>query len=163
LEHEETEPLFEHHPQETIPQVHLERAVLDVIAGSAYGQRSPVGVLSPMFYVHAQLEAGARLPLDEEHEQRAVYVAEGSIACDGRRFDPGTLLVVRSGTRPEITSSAPARVLLLGGAKLAGERHMFWNFVSSSKERIERAKEDWKQGRFEKIPGDDIEFIPLPE
>ena len=163
LEHEETEPRFEHHCRASIPHLELEGVQLDVIAGTAYGQRSPVGVLSPTFYVHAQLDAGARLPLDDEHEERAVYVVEGSLACDGQRALPGTLLVVRPGVRPVFKSAERSRVMLVGGAKLSGERHIFWNFVSSSRDRLERAKDDWKSGRFPKIPGDDVEFIPLPQ
>ncbi|HEY6562299.1 MAG TPA: pirin family protein [Polyangiaceae bacterium] len=163
LEHEEMEPRFEHHPRESIPRVTLAGVELDVIAGSAYGQRSPVSVLSPTLYVHARLDAGARLAVDAEHDERAVYVIEGSLSCDGKEFLPGTLLVLSPGTKPELVSRGGSRVFLLGGKKLAGERHIFWNFVSSSKERLERAKDDWESGRFARIPGDDVEFIPLPE
>ena len=163
IEHEETAPRFEHHPRATIPHLELEGVALDVIAGTAYGQRSPVGVLSPTFYVHAELEAGARLPLDDEHEERAVYVVEGSLSCDGEQALPGALLVVKPGVRPVFKAAERSRVMLVGGAKLAGYRHIFWNFVSSSKDRLERAKDDWKSGRFPKIDGDDVEFIPLPE
>jgi redox-sensitive bicupin YhaK (pirin superfamily) len=163
LEHEETDPRFEHHPSATIPKVQLPKAVLDVIAGTAYGARSPVGVLSPTLYVHARLEAGARFAIDDEHEERAIYVVEGALGCDGRVFRPGTLVVLRPGVKAMIEADEPTRLMLVGGAKLAGERHVWWNFVSSSKERIERAKDDWRNRRFPKIPGDDVEFIPLPE
>lgn len=162
LEHEETEPRFEHHPSSTIPRVQMDNAVLDVIAGTAYGAKSPVGVLSPTLYVHARLDSGARLPMDDEHEERAIYVVEGTIGCDGRVFRPGTMVVLRPGTKVMIEADEPARVMLVGGAKLEGDRHVWWNFVSSSQERLERAKDDWKNGRFPKVPGDD-EFIPLPE
>jgi redox-sensitive bicupin YhaK (pirin superfamily) len=163
VEHEETEPRFEHHPSATIPRLELEHATLDVIAGSAFGARSPAGVLSPTLYVHALLRSGARLPLDDEHEQRAVYVVEGSVTVDARRFLPGTMVVLRPGRTVFIEAHEQARIMLVGGARLDGERHIFWNFVGSSKARIEAAKRDWKEGRFPKIPGDDQEFIPLPE
>ena len=163
LEHEETEPRFEHHPAGTIPVVRRDGAVLDVIAGTAFGATSPVGVLSPTLYVHGRLEAGARLPLDAAHEERAVYVVEGAIHCDGRTFAPGTLLVLREGAPVTLEADEPARVMLVGGARLAGERHLYWNFVASSPGRIERAKDDWKNGRFPTIPGDYREYISLPE
>lgn len=163
IELEETEPRFEHHPSASIPNVRLDGATLDVIAGTAYGERSPVGVLSPTLYVHAQLEAGARFPMDEEHEERAIYIVEGALGCDGRTFQPGTMVVLRPGTHVMITAHEPTRAMLVGGARLAGERHVWWNFVSSSSERLERAKADWKAGLFPNVPGDDAEFIPLPE
>jgi redox-sensitive bicupin YhaK (pirin superfamily) len=161
-EREEAEPSFEHHPAASIPKVRLEGVTFDVIAGTAYGERSPVSVLSPTLYVHARLEAGARAPVDDEHEERAIYVVEGSVGCDGRSFQAGTMVVLRPGAKVMLESSERSRVMLVGGAKLAGERHVWWNFVSSSKERIERAKEDWQNRRFPSIPGDDVEFIPLP-
>lgn len=161
-EREEAEPSFEHHPASAIPKVAFERATVDVIAGTAYGERSPVSVLSPTLYVHARLEAGARVPVDDEHAERAIYVVEGSVGCDGRTFRAGTMVVLRRGAKVTLESAEPTRAMLVGGAKLAGERHVWWNFVSSSKERIERAKEDWQNRRFPSIPGDDVEFIPLP-
>ncbi len=163
VEHEDDEPRFEHHPRSTLPRITREGVVLDVIAGTAYGARSPVGVLSPTLYVHAQLEAGARLDVDDEHEERAIYVVEGSIRCDERAFPPGTLLVLRPGAKVTVEAEGGARAMLLGGARLEGERFIWWNFVSSSKERIDRAKADWKEGRFTKIPGDETDFVPLPE
>ena len=163
LEHEETDPSFHHHPADSLPKVYRDGVVLDVIAGTAYGKRSPVGVLSPTLYVHALLEAGALLPIDGEHEERAVYVVEGALRCRGRTIAAGTLAVLRPGVSVSFVADAPARAMIVGGAKLEGERHVFWNFVSSSKARIERAKDDWKSGRFPKVPGDDIEFIPLPD
>jgi redox-sensitive bicupin YhaK (pirin superfamily) len=162
-EREEEAPSFEHHPASSIPRVRREGVTLDVVAGTAYGERSPVGALSPMLYVHAQLGAGATLAVDEEHEERALYVAEGAIGCDEHEVSAGTLLVLRPGAKVSVRAGEPSRVMLLGGARLAGERHIFWNFVSSSPARLERAKEDWKNGRFPKVPGDEIEFIPLPQ
>jgi len=163
IEHEEAEPRFEHHPAASIPRVRFEGASLDVIAGTAYGERSPVAVLSPTLYVHARLDAGARFPMDESHEERAIYVVEGALGCDGRTFRPGTMVVLRPGSKVVIEAQEPTRAMLVGGARLAGERHVWWNFVSSSKERLERAKADWKNGQFPKVPGDEVEFIPLPE
>jgi redox-sensitive bicupin YhaK (pirin superfamily) len=163
LESEEAAPRFEHHPTATIPTVTRDGATLDVIAGTAYGARSPVGVLSPTLYVHARMEAGARLRVDDAHEERAVYVVEGAVGCDGHAFAPGTMVVLRPGADVVIAAEAPARLMLVGGAKLAGARHVYWNFVSSSEARIERAKDDWRSGRFGKVPGDEVEFIPLPE
>ena len=163
IDHEDDEPRFEHHPKSTLPRIVKDGVTLDVIAGTAYGERSPVGVLSPTLYVHALFEAGARLDVDDEHEERALYVVEGSIREGGRAFGPGMLLVLRPGAKVAIEAAEPSRVMLLGGAKLEGDRFIWWNFVSSSKDRIERAKADWKEGRFAKIPGDEIEFVPLPE
>jgi len=162
LEHERTEPRFDHHPASTIPKVDLDGASLDVIAGEAYGARSPVSVLSPTLYVHARIAAGARLPIDDTHEERGVYVVEGAITVNGARFTPGTMAVLAPHAHVSIEAEETSRVMLVGGAKLTGERHIFWNFVSSSPERIEQAKSDWRAGRFPKVPGDEIEFIPLP-
>jgi redox-sensitive bicupin YhaK (pirin superfamily) len=163
LEHETMDPRFEHHPASTIPRIARDGVVLDVIAGAAYGARSPVGVLSPTLYVHARVDAGGRLVVDDEYEERAIYLVEGAIACNGKALAPGTMAVLRPGAKVEIAAGQPSRVMLVGGAKLAGDRYLDWNFVSSSKERLERAKIAWRSGRFPRIPSDDIEFIPLPE
>jgi len=163
LHEEEREPSFEHHPESALPRVERSGAALRVIAGTAYGATSPVSVLSPTLYVAAALEAGAILPLPDEHAARAAYVVEGSVGCDGGEHAPGTMLVFREGARAVLYASTAATVMLLGGAALDGPRHIYWNFVSSSSERIEQAKRDWKEGRFPKIPGDDQEFIPLPD
>lgn len=160
---EESEPRFEHHPRATIPEIEKPGAVLHVVAGTAYDRESPVGVVSPTLYVQAELQAGAQLPLDDTHPERAVYVVEGEIECESRVFVPGTLFVLATGARVSIRANAVAKLALVGGAPLDGPRHIFWNFVSSSKERIELAKSDWRERRFPPIPGDDVEFIPLPE
>jgi redox-sensitive bicupin YhaK (pirin superfamily) len=161
--HEETEPAFHHHAVETIPAVTLGGARLHILAGVAYGATSPVRGFSPMFYVEALLEAGAEVALPREHEERAAYVVEGVVSCDGERVDPGSMVVARANVAASVRALEPSRVMLLGGAPIDGPRHIWWNFVSSSKERIERAKRDWKDGRFPKVPGDEVEFIPLPE
>ena len=115
-----------------------------------------------MFYADAALQAGARMTLPADHEERAIYVAMGRIDIAGQIFDGGQLLVFRPGDAIDLRADGPARVLLLGGEPMDGPRHIWWNFVSSSKERIEQAKSDWKSGRFAPVPGE-TEFIPLPE
>jgi redox-sensitive bicupin YhaK (pirin superfamily) len=162
-EAEEIEPRFEHHPRRALPGMKRAGAELLVIAGSAYGMRAPTGVLSPTLYVHAHLDAGAVLDVDDEHEERAVYVVGGAVECDGRGFGAGTMIVLVPGVHVAIRATAETDVMLIGGAPLDGPRHLYWNFVASSKERIERAKADWRAGRFPKVPGDEIEFIPLPD
>ncbi len=162
LEHEEDAPSFDHHPASTIPRVQRDGVRLDVIAGTAFGEKSPVRVLSPTLYVHALFDRGAKLTLGAEHVERAVCVAVGTVTCDGRVLHEGSLAVLTEGAAVEIAASENARVMILGGARLEGERHVWWNFVSSSRERIERAKDDWRNGRFAKVPGE-TEFIPLPD
>jgi redox-sensitive bicupin YhaK (pirin superfamily) len=163
-EHEEIEPSFVHHPKSTIPQSTLPGVQLSVVAGNAYGLVSPVRVLSPTLYVAAELAAGAQLAVDEQHPERAVYVASGSVSlgADQPEYAEGSLLILPPGAAV-LHSRSGARCMLLGGAPLDGDRHIFWNFVSSSAERIERAKHDWKNGHFGKVVGDEQEFIPLPE
>jgi hypothetical protein len=163
LEHEETAPAFEHHPRASLPRIEEDGVMLDVIAGTAYGATSPVKVFSPTMYVHAQLPAGTKLPIDDGHEERAMYVVEGTIRCDGETFGEAALVIFNPGAKAIIEAETSARVMLLGGARIAGHREIWWNFVSSSKERIERAKDDWQHRRFAAIAGDDVEFIPLPE
>jgi redox-sensitive bicupin YhaK (pirin superfamily) len=135
---------------------------LRVIAGTAFGATAPVRVMSPTFYVEAQLEEGAELAFPDEYAERAAYVVDGSIECDGQAVEAGTMAVAQGGTRATVRALRPARVMLLGGAPM-GKRYIWWNFVSSSEERIERAKHEWKEGAFPKVPGDEVEFIPLPE
>ena len=162
-EHAEVAPSFQHHPKEKLPKLRFDNVVLDVIAGTAYGETSPVKVLSPTLYVHAQLEAGARMLVDDEHHERAVYVVEGMIAIDGKSFGSGALVILTPGARVGLAAEEKSRLMLLGGAKLDAHYEIYWNFVSTSKERIERAKDDWTNQRFAKVPGDDEEWIPLPD
>jgi redox-sensitive bicupin YhaK (pirin superfamily) len=159
---EENAPFFDHHPAATIPQVERPGAALHVVAGTAYGARSPVRVSSPTLYVAATLEAGATLPLPDEHPERALYLVEGELAVGARRFGSGAMVVLNAGT-VEVRALAAARLIIIGGAPLDGQRHIWWNFVASSPERIERAKADWREGRFGVVPGDEHELIPLPE
>jgi redox-sensitive bicupin YhaK (pirin superfamily) len=162
LEHEERVPSFENHSMAELPTIDRPGASLRVVAGSAFGRTSPVTVLSPTLYVHAELSVGATLDIDDEHEERAVYVVSGTVGADDGEFGAGNLVVYKPSEKASVTAVEPSTVMLVGGAKLGGERHIEWNFVSSRKERIERAKDDWQNRRFPPIPGDDEEFIPLP-
>jgi hypothetical protein len=161
-QHEEAAPAFVHHDADAIPLLEGEGVRLRLITGALYGKRSPVRTLSEMFYADAALEAGARLGLPAEHEERALYLVEGSVELDGMTFSPGELLVFRPGSELTVRATTPARMLFLGGEPMDGPRHIFWNFVSSSRERLEEAKADWKAGRFGPVP-QETEFIPLPE
>jgi redox-sensitive bicupin YhaK (pirin superfamily) len=160
-EHEEVAPAFEHHPAKTLPRISLPGARLSLIAGAAYGARAPASVYSPMFYVAAELTGGAELGLPADYQERAVYVAEGEIHVGDKRYGVGQMPVFEAGADAKIGTRAPALLLLIGGEPLDGPRHIWWNFVSSSLERIERAKLDWHEHRFGPVPGDD-ERIPLP-
>ncbi len=162
-EHEEMAPLFEHFDAAVLPSVEDTGVRARVIAGSVFGQKSPVGMVSEWFYAEVLLESGASAPLDADHEERAIYVAEGEVVIAGDKFAGPQLLVFRPGDRIGVTATKASRLMFLGGAALEGPRYLWWNFVSSSKERIEQAKQEWKTGRFALIPGDDKEFIPLPE
>ncbi|HEU4835968.1 MAG TPA: pirin family protein [Pyrinomonadaceae bacterium] len=164
--HEEIEPAFVHHGADELSIIEGDGKHVRIICGSLYGARSPVQTFSDMFYADVTLKNGARLPVPVEHEQRAAYVVEGSIDIipEGLTFEPGQLLIFKPGEEIVLStgSSAPARLMLLGGEPLDGKRHIWWNFVSSSRERIEQAKEDWREGRFAPVP-EETEFIPLPE
>ena len=163
LKDEEAAPSFQHVASRDLPAKSEDGVRLKIITGRAFGLASPVRVFSDIFYVDAQLEDGASLAMTDEHAERAIFVVGGEAAIDGAVHGDGTMLVLDSKETQTITARGPTRVMLLGGAALDGPRHLWWNFVSSSKERIERAKTDWKAGRFGKIPGDDVEFIPLPD
>jgi redox-sensitive bicupin YhaK (pirin superfamily) len=158
---EETDPGFFHHPRASLPVTEGEGVTLRLIVGAGFGMRAPVQVFSAMFYADAALQTGARLTLPAEYEERAVYVAMGEIEIAGTRYPAGQLLVFRPGDAIDLRAVADARVMLLGGEPMDGPRHIWWNFVSSSKDRIEQAKADWKAGRFGPVPGE-TEFIPLP-
>ena len=161
-EAEETEPAFAHHGADELPVFDDDGARVRLIAGTLAGQRSPVRTFSEMFYADAVLSAGGRLPVSPEHEERAIYVATGAVEIAGQRFEAGRLLVLHPGDTVMIAAPEAARVLLLGGAPMDGPRHIWWNFVSSSRERIQAAAEDWRAGRFDPVPGE-TEFIPLPD
>ncbi len=162
LDEEEAEPSFTHVAADEIPQLERSGQRLRVLAGTAYGQRSPVPVPSPTLYVDAKLDAGHELELPAEHPERALYPVSGRLEVDGDALGPGQMLVLAEGATPTVRATDDARVMILGGAPLEGPRHIWWNFVSSRRERIEKAKDDWRHGRFAKIPGDEEEFVPLP-
>ncbi len=161
---EDTAPGFVHHPSATLPMLEDGGVRLRLIAGEGWGIRSPVSTHSALFYADAVLAPGAVVPLPDHHEERAVYVLDGEVQVAGESFTPGRMLVFRAGDRLSLQAGPQGtRLLLLGGAAMDGPRYLFWNFVSSSRERIDQAKADWKAGRFAKVPGDEQEFIPLPE
>lgn len=162
-DHEEAAPVFHHHARTDLPVVTGDGVDLRLIVGSAYGETSPVKTFSDTIYADVLLQPGGRLPIDAEHEERALYIFEGEIEIAGDVFEAGRLLVLRPGDRISLTARAATRLMLVGGAPMEGPRHIWWNFVSSSKERIEQAKNDWKSGRFDKVFGDEKEFIPLPD
>jgi redox-sensitive bicupin YhaK (pirin superfamily) len=165
--HEDIAPAFEHHPASTLPRLDLPGAAVTVIAGHAFGARSPVSVLSPTLYCAVRFDAGAALALPPEHDERAVYAIDGNIAVDGMALDEGTMAVLSGGSAVELRATAAARVMLLGGVAV-GPRFVHWNFVASTRDRIEQARRDWQRygdagarGRFGSVPGE-TEFIPLP-
>ena len=161
LELEETKPGFIHYPAASLPELTLGGATVRVIMGAAHGARSPVVTYSPTLYLEVRLPAGAELALPNDVSERAAYVTEGVIAVAGQEYREGTMLIARTGADVLLRANVASRVMVVGGEPL-GQRHIWWNFVSSSKERIEQAKRDWTEGRMGKVPGDD-EFIPLPE
>ncbi len=162
VEHEETDPSFQHFSAESLPVVEGQGVRARVVAGTAFGKTSPVGMLSDWLYAEVLLDAGASAPLDADQEERAIYVVDGEVDIAGDLFEGPRLLIFRPGDRITVKATKPSRLMFLGGASMEGSRHIWWNFVSSRKERIEQAKEDWKSGRFEPVPGE-TEFIPLPE
>lgn len=160
--HEECEPSFQHYPAGSLPQIEDGGMRARVIAGAAFGMAAPVSQLSDWFYVDVQLAAGAAMPLDPDYEERAIYVADGAVDIAGETFAAAQMLIFRPGDRITVRATRDARLIALGGAAMDGPRHIWWNFVSSRKERIEQAKADWAAGRFKPVPGDS-DFIPLPE
>ena len=168
-DHEDRRPEFEHAAADALPVLDGEGKSVRLILGNAWGARAPVKTASEMFYADAVLAPDKAIPLPEDHEDRGVYVVEGEVAVAGETFEAGRMVVFRPGDRISLRAGpAGARVMLLGGDTLEGSRYIWWNFVASSRERIEEAKEawragDWKNGRFHLPPGDDSEFIPLPD
>ena len=160
--HEETAPSFQHFDAGSLPLIEDGGVRARVIAGSAFGKTSPVGMLSQWLYAEVVLAPGASAPLDPDQEERAIYVAEGEVDIAGETFEGPRLLIFRPGDRITVRALRRTRLMFLGGAALEGPRYIWWNFVSSRKERIEQAKEDWKTGRFAPVPNE-TEFIPLPE
>jgi redox-sensitive bicupin YhaK (pirin superfamily) len=161
-EAEETAPSFEHFDAAELPVVDDPGIRARVLAGRAFGVEAPVPVHSPMFYAHCTLDAGASLPLPGDHPERAAYIVSGALDVGGTRYEAGRMLVFATARTPRITASEACTVLVLGGDPV-GPRFIEWNFVSSSKERIEQAKADWRAGRMKLPDLDDREFIPLPD
>ncbi|MFH5774364.1 pirin family protein [Paracoccus sp. NGMCC 1.201697] len=165
---EDSDASFEHHGREALPFIDEGGKQVRLILGSAYGATAPVKTFTETFYADAVLAAGAKLPLPDNHEDRGVYVSEGSVTIAGDTFEAGRMMVFRPGDRITLTAGEHgARLMVLGGETLNGPRYISWNFVASSQERIDAAKEAWRQGdwahgRFQLPPGDDAEFIPLP-
>jgi redox-sensitive bicupin YhaK (pirin superfamily) len=160
---EEMAPAFAHHGVEEFPVVHDSDKTVRVVVGSLYGERAPVATASETVFADAALRAGSALPLDAGYEERAIYVVDGEIDIGGDRFGRERLLVFRPGDAITLNAVTDAHLMILGGAAMDGPRHIWWNFVSSRQERIEQAKAEWSAGRFGKVPGDETEFIPLPE
>ncbi len=160
--HEDAEPAFSHHPATTLPKIRLPGVEMRLIAGDAYGEKSPAPTFSRMFYLAAELEAGATLTLPAEHEERGVYLVQGEVSLDGTPLAERCLGVVSQDQKIEIRAKTQSRVMLLGGAKMDGPRFIWWNFVASSKEKIEDGKRRWREQSFAAVPGE-TEFIPLPE
>ncbi len=161
LSHEECEPEFTHFGAPELPLLVDGGVSLHLIAGEAGGARSPVETALPMIYADARLAAGATLQFDAHYAERAVYTVSGEIEIGGERCAPSQMLVLKPGAAVTIRAVTAARCMLLGGEPVDGPRHLWWNFVSSSRERIEQAKQDWEADRFAKVPGE-TEFIPLP-
>ena len=160
IEQAECDADFNHHAAQTLPQLEHDGVTLRLIAGSAFGLQSPVATRSALFYVDVQMPIATQLSLPPEHEQRAIYVVEGSVAIDDQAVQSGRMAIFATGGDIEIVASANARLMLFGGAPL-GERILWWNFVASSHERIEQAKAAWSAKTMGQVP-DEQEFIPLP-
>lgn len=164
---EEMAPTFENQKEQALPVIEGEDKHVKLILGTLYGERSPVKVQSEMFYANAVLSAGAKIPLRPDHEERGLYVVQGEIIISGQNFKQGHMMTFRQGDEITIEAKTDTRVMLLGGTSL-GKRYVWWNFVASSREKIEDAKQawregDWQHGRFQLPIDDNQEFMPLPE
>lgn len=159
---EQTAPGFTHHPRDTLPVITGPGVEMRLIAGHAFGSRAPATTYSDMFYLAVELAQGARIALPPEHEERGVYVVEGAVSVAGDPLAPLHMAVLPDHGTVEIAAASPARIMLFGGARMDGERHIWWNFVASSRELLEHAKTRWREGRFVPVPGE-TEFIPLPD
>ena len=158
---EDMDPGFAHHPTAVLPTFAEDGAFSRLIAGSAFGVTSPVATHSPLFYLHVELQAGARTPLPSGYPERAAYVVKGRVEVTGQSYTRGQLLVFSPESAPTLEALEPSTVMLLGGDSV-GPRHIWWNFVASSKERLEQAKADWQSGRIGLPVNDREAFIPLP-
>ena len=160
---EETDPAFEHVPAAQLPVIEAGGATARVIMGELWGASAPTTTYAGTIYADVALTPGASIPIDPGADERALYVSMGEATLDGMRLEPTTLYVLRPGIAATLRSETGGRVMLCGGEAFATPRHVWWNFVSSSRDRINQAKADWKAGNFPKVPGDDKEFIPIPE
>ncbi|MBS7697872.1 MULTISPECIES: pirin family protein [unclassified Chelatococcus] len=166
--HEAMLPMFEHHGKDALPTLESDGVALRLILGTAYGEKAPATLFSETFYADVALEAGARFPMPEEHEDRGIYIVQGAISIAGQTFEAGRMMVFRPGDSITVAAGEMgARLMILGGATLNGPRYIWWNFVASSKEKIEEAKaqwraENWGNGLFDLPAGDRAEHIPLP-
>ncbi|VWB17526.1 pirin-like protein [Burkholderia lata] len=163
VEHEDAAPAFVHHAADTLPSFTRDGASVRVIAGTAFGLASPVAVFSPTLYAYAEFAAGGTLALDAEHEERGVYLVDGDLAIDGSPLAPATMAVLEPGATVALASANGARVMLLGGAHLPGERFIEWNFVSSERAKIDAARAAWADQTFGKVPGEENEWTRQPE
>ncbi len=165
---EDDAPMFEHHGRDALPLLEAEGKEVRLILGSAWGERAPVRMMSETFYADVILQAGAKIPMPDNHEDRGLYVSEGSVTIAGDTFEAGRMMVFRPGDAITVTAGPQgARLMALGGETMNGPRHIWWNFVSSSRDKIEEAKQawaagDWESGLFRLPPGDTDEFTPLP-
>jgi redox-sensitive bicupin YhaK (pirin superfamily) len=159
---EEIAPSFQHYAAPDLPMISERDFAARVIAGASFGITSPVEMISTWFYTEVAAAAGSRVPLDADHEERAIYILDGEVEIANERYEGPRLLIFRPGDRITVKAVQATRMMFLGGDALEGPRYLWWNFVSSSKERIEQAKQDWKTGRFAPVPREH-EFIPLPE
>jgi redox-sensitive bicupin YhaK (pirin superfamily) len=166
---EDDDPSFEHHGQDTLPDIENQGVAMRLILGSAYGETAPARTFSEMFYADVVMQPGALLPMPDDHEDRGLYVSEGAVTIAGQDFEAGRMMVFRPGDRITVQAGGKgARLMILGGETLNGPRYIWWNFVASSVERIDQAKADWRagkweDGRFALPPDDKNEFIPLPD
>lgn len=167
-EAEEVEAGFVHCSKTELPLIEGEGKQVRLILGTAYNETAPVRTFSEMFYADALMEPGTRIPMPDNHEDRGIYVLQGEIEIAGQRYQAGQMMVLRPGDPITVTAIQQSRLMLLGGETFPGPRYIWWNFVASSREKIEAAKEawragDWEHGRFQLPPGDEDEFVPLPE
>jgi redox-sensitive bicupin YhaK (pirin superfamily) len=167
--HEESPPAFRHYPAASLPVVAREGVEVRVLVGDTFGRRSPVETYSRVLYLDIEMEAGASLELPADAPDRGLYLIEGRVSSGGQAFPPAHMLLLRPGHTAHLRAEAPSRLMLVGGDAFPEPRHIWWNFVSSSEARIEAARLDWRDrrgqpnGRFPLIPGDDTEFIPVPD
>ena len=161
-EQQEREPAFVHYPAEDLPQLEHGGVIVRVIVGEAFGARSPVAEHSPTLYLECRMPAGSSLTLPDGYNECAAYIVEGEVAIDSKPLGAGLMAIACPGKTVRVEATVDSRVMVIGGTNL-GPRRMWWNFVSTSRDRIERAKEDWRDGRFGLVAGDEDEFIPLPD